>query len=108
MTTELFALDPMAASSYGLYSALKKEEGSFLDFLLHYDSKGANEGNNEWLTDLISEDIFSKITDTDTLQALSFYGFDTFSLFSQKSYFDTQVEAYKNQLEQEMIKRVNL
>lgn len=108
MNTYLFQIDPMAASSYGLYNSFKKGEGSFVDFLLHYDSHSVNEGNSEWLTKLVGEDILSKVTDTTTLKALSSYGLDTFSLFSQKSYFDTQVEAYKIKLQQEMAKRNKL
>jgi len=41
-----FMIDPMAASSYGLYNSLKGEEGSFVDFLLSYDSKAANDNDN--------------------------------------------------------------
>lgn len=131
MYGNLFAIDPMAASSYGLYNSVKKEEGSFLDFLLSYDSKGANESDNSWLSDLVGGDM-SKITSVEVLQALastevnsmdilsqsnyfgtqsesieslSFAGVSTMDFLSQKSYFDTQAEGYKLLLTNEMKKR---
>ena len=56
MQTNLFLVDPMAASSYGLYNSIKGEKGSFVDFLLSYDSKAANESDNSWLDKLVNQD----------------------------------------------------
>ncbi|CAD7286444.1 hypothetical protein [Campylobacter suis] len=42
----LFRIDPAASASYNMYKASQKDgEGSFLDFLLKYDSNAANEGD---------------------------------------------------------------
>lgn len=131
MNSQLFAIDPMAASSYGLYNSIKKEEGSFVDFLLSYDSKAANESDNSWLTDLITADNLKNITSPEVLQTLATSGFSTEDIFSyrgelsditspqvlkslsnnalstldllsSKSAFDTQVEGYKVLLKKEM------
>lgn len=105
MNTNLFIIDPMAASSYGLYNSVKKDEGSFVDFLLNYDSKKANEQDNSWFTDMVSEDTLTKIKSPEVLQSLNLSGISSEGMFSVKSYFDTKIEAYKLQLIQEMKKR---
>jgi len=106
MYTNLFTIDPMAASSYGIYNSLKGEEGTFVDFLLSYDSHEANEeGSNDWLSKIVNEDTLKQINSPEALKSLSISGINTMDLLSQKSYFDTQVSAYKLQLTQEMEKR---
>jgi len=105
MQTNLFMIDPMAASSYGLYNSVKGEEGSFVDFLLSYDSKAANDDDNSWLTDLVSEDTLSKIKSPELLQTLNLGSISSTGFLSTQSYFDTKIEAYKLQLMQEMKKR---
>ncbi len=105
MQSQLFTIDPMAATSYGLYNSVKKEKGSFVDSLLKYDSKKANEQDNSWFTDMVNEDTLSKIKSPEVLQSLNLVGVSSMDLFSAKSYFDTKVEAYKVQLIQEMKKR---
>lgn len=43
---DLSRLDPAASSSYSMYKAAQKDgEGSFIDFLLKYDSNKANKGD---------------------------------------------------------------
>ena len=105
MQTNLFIIDPMAASSYGLYNSIKKENGSFVDFLLSYDSKAANENDNTWLNDLVNKDNISKITSPEVLQSLNLSGINTMDFLSQRSYFDTQAEGNKMILMKEMTKR---
>jgi len=105
MQTNLFMIDPMAASSYGLYNSLKGEEGSFVDFLLSYDSKAANDNDNSWLSDLVNKDTMSKITSPEVLQTLNLSGISSQDFLSTKSYFDTQAEGNKMILIKEMNKR---
>jgi hypothetical protein len=105
MQTNLFLIDPMAASSYGLYNSIKGEEGSFVDFLLSYDSKKANENDNSWLDKLVSKENLSKITSPEVLKNLNLNGVSTTDFLSQRTYFDTQVEGYKQIVIKEMIKR---
>jgi hypothetical protein len=101
----LFQIDPMAASSYGLYNSLKEGEGSFIDFLLHYDSKGANEGDNSWMTKLVNKNTIEKLSSPQVAQALSQSDFDFSGLISTSDYFDTKVQMYKLQISQEMARR---
>ena len=105
MQTNLFLVDPMAASSYGLYNSIKGEKGSFVDFLLSYDSKAANESDNSWLDKLVNQDNLSEITSPEVLKSLNLSGTSTMDFLSQKSYFDTQAEGYKMILMKEMSKR---
>ena len=105
MESRLFEVDPLAAVNYGLYNAYKKGEGSFEDFLIHYDSHNVNEGDNSWLTDLINKDTLSSITSPEVLSAMDTLGLDNLNLLTSGDYFDTQVSAYKLQLLQEMSKR---
>jgi len=105
MDARLFSIDPYALSSYGMYNAAKKGEGDFVDFLLHYDSKSLSEGDNSWFSKVVGEDVLSKINSTEMAQALHFANFNTFDLLKSQSYFDTQVSAYKLQLQLEASKR---
>ena len=105
MYTKLFAVDPMAAVGYSMYNSVKKGKGSFEDFLLNYDSVKVNEGNNDWLTKLISQDNLSQIASPEILDAMTKYGVNSLSTLASGSYFDTQVASYKLQLLQEMNKR---
>jgi hypothetical protein len=105
MQTNLFLVDPMAASSYGLYNSIKGDKGTFVDFLLNYDSKKANESDNSWLEKLISQENINKINSPEVLKALNLTGMSTMDFLSQKSYFDTQVEGYKQILFKEMNNR---
>lgn len=98
-------IDPMAASSYGLYNSVKGDKGSFEDFLLNYDSKKANEFDNSWLNKLVTKENLSKITSPEVIQSLNLSGYNTFDFLSQKSYFDTQAEGYKQILLKEMNNR---
>lgn len=99
MNTQLFMIDPMAASSYGLYNAMKKEEGSFVDFLLSYDSQGANEGDNSWLTKLITNDNMEIFANSGLLSTFESLHVSTFDLFSQRDSFDAQAQIYKLQIQ---------
>jgi len=105
MQTNLFLVDPMAASSYGLYNSIKGDKGTFVDFLLNYDSKKANESDNSWLEKLISQENINKINSPEVLKALNLTGMSTMDFLSQKSYFDTQIEGYKQILFKEMNNR---
>lgn len=105
MQTNLFLVDPMAASSYGLYNSIKGDKGTFVDFLLNYDSKKANESDNSWLEKLISKDNISKISSPEVLKNLNLSGMNTMDFLSQKSYFDTQADGYKQILLKEMDNR---
>jgi len=105
MQTNLFSIDPMAASSYGLYNSVKGDKGSFVDFLLNYDSKKANESDNSWLNKLITQENIGNITSLGTLNNLNLSETSTMDFLSQKSYFDTQAEGYKQIVINEMNKR---
>lgn len=105
MQTNLFLVDPMAASSYGLYNSIKGEKGTFVDFLLNYDSKKANESDNSWLEKLVSQENISKISSPEVLKSLNLGGMNTMDILAQKSYFDTQAEGYKQILLKEMNNR---
>ena len=106
MDTQLFEIDPLAGIGYGMYNAIKKGEGSFEDFLLHYDSHAVNEGDNSWLTKMVSQDIGSVLSSPEVLEAMSTLGINL-NFLATGSFFDTQVSAYKLQLLQEMQKRDN-
>lgn len=105
MDSRVFEVDPLAAINYGLYNAMKKGEGSFEDFLVHYDSHSVNEGDNSWLTNLMSEDTFASITSSEVLGAMDALSVDNLNFLTKSNFFDTQVAAYKLQLLQEMSKR---
>jgi len=106
MDTHLFQIDPQAGIAYGMYNALKKSEGSFEDFLLHYDSHAVNEENdNRWFTKLVGEDISSALASPEVVEAMSFLGMSDLDFLATSDYFDTQVNAYKLKLMQEMNKR---
>lgn len=106
MDTQLFEIDPLAGIGYGTYNAIKKGEGSFEDFLLHYDSHAVNEGDNSWLTKMVSQDIGSALSSPEVLEAMSTLGINL-DFLATGSFFDTQVSSYKLQLLQEMQKRDN-
>lgn len=106
MDTQLFKIDPLAGIGYGMYNAIKKGEGSFEDFLLHYDSHAVNEGDNSWLTKMVSQDIGSALSSPEVLEAMSTLGINL-DFLATGSFFDTQVSSYKLQLLQEMQKREN-
>ena len=88
-----------------MYNSVKGEEGSFVDFLLSYDSKAANESDNSWLDKLVNQENLSEITSPEVLKSLNLSGTSTMDFLSQKSYFDTQAEGYKMILMKEMSKR---
>ncbi len=108
MDNRLFQIDPYAGVSYGLYNSLKGEEGSFEDFLLHYDSVGANEGDSSWLTKLIKEDTANALSSPEVLEAMNVLGINGLDLMSgvtSSDFFDTQASALKYQLLQAFSKR---
>jgi hypothetical protein len=106
MDTHLFQIDPQAGIAYGMYNALKKSEGSFEDFLLHYDSHAVNEENdNSWLTKLVGENMSSALSSPEVMEAMGFLGMSDLDFLASSDYFDTQVTSYKLQLTQEMNKR---
>jgi hypothetical protein len=106
MDTHLFQIDPQAGIAYGMYNALKKDKGSFEDFLLHYDSHAVNEENdNSWFTKLVGEDISSALSSHEVMGAMSFLGMSDLDFLATSDYFDAQVTSYKLQLMQEVNKR---
>lgn len=105
MDARLFAIDPLAGIGYGMYNALKKEEGSFEDFLLHYDSHEANEGDNGWLTKIIQGDMKNALSSPEVWSAMQTLGINELDFISSSDYFETQVHAYRLTLMQEMQKR---
>ena len=98
MESRLFELDPYAGIGYGLYNSIKKEEGSFEDFLLHYDSIKANEGDNSWLTQLIAQDTLSTLSSPEVWEAMNTLGIGGLDFGSSSIFFDSQVFALKMQL----------
>ena len=108
MDNRLFQIDPYAGISYGLYNSLKGEKGSFEDFLLHYDSTGANNEDSSWLTKLIKEDTTNALTSPEVWEAMNILGVngaDLLGVGSSSDFFDTQVSGLKLQLMQAFSKR---
>jgi len=106
MDTRLFQIDPQAGIAYGMYNALKKDEGSFEDFLLHYDSHAVNEENdNSWLTKLVDENMSAALGSPELIEAMGYVGVGQLDFLTSADYFDTQVRGHKLQLMQEMNKR---
>lgn len=92
----LFKFDPMAAISYGQYNSVKGKDGSFEDFLLHYNSYEANEGNSDWLTKMIGKDNLTSIMKNgELLKSLSLTNF--MSSLSTSEFLTTKAEALKLQ-----------
>lgn len=98
MESRLFELDPYAGIGYGLYNSIKGEEGSFEDFLLHYDSTKANDGDNSWLTHLITQDTLSTLSSPEVWEAMNTLGIGGLDFGSSSTFFDSQVFALKMQL----------
>ncbi len=94
----LFKLDPMAGISYAQYNAVKKDEGSFEDFLLHYNSYEANEGKSDWLTNLISEEGgFSKLASSELFHTLDLSKFSFSKHLNTSDFLTSKAQAYKLQ-----------
>lgn len=94
----LFKLDPMAAISYAQYNEVKSEDGSFEDFLLNYNSYEANNGNSNWLTNLItSEGGLNQLASSELLSSLDLSTFDFTSSLSSSDFLTTKADAYKAQ-----------
>ncbi len=105
MYSQLFSIDPMAGISYSKYNSIKGEDGSFLDFLLHYDSYKANHDDDSWFGNLLKNELQNSLNRPQMLKALNTYNVSTLDFLSSKSYFDTRVETYKTELLKEMKKR---
>lgn len=108
MDNRLFQIDPYAGISYGLYNSLKGEKGSFEDFLLHYDSTGANNDDSSWLTKLIKEDTANALNSPEVWEAMNVLGINGLDLMSgvtSSDFFDTQASALKMQLMEAFSKR---
>jgi len=105
MDNRLFQVDPYAGISYGLYNSLKGEDASFEDFLLHYDSKGASEGDNAWLTHMLTQDNLTVLSSPVIWEAMNTLGVNGLNFFSSMDFFDTQVYAAKFQLMEAFSKR---
>lgn len=105
MDSRLFEIDPYASVSYGLYNSFKGNKGSFEDFLLHYDSSGANKGKNEWLTKLVEKSTLEAVSSPEVFEAQGVLGIHDFSFLNKSSFFDTQINAYKLQLMDAFSKR---
>lgn len=105
MDSRLFEIDPYAGVSYGMYNSFKGKDGSFEDFLLHYDATGASEGDNSWLTNVITQDTLSKLSSPEVLQALNTFGVGNLDFGTSSNFFDSQVYALKMQLLQSFSQR---
>lgn len=105
MDSQLFQVDPYAGVSYGLYKAAKGDNASFEDFLLHYDSHAANEGDNSWLTRMVSEKTSNLLSSPEVWEAMNSVGVSGLDFGSSSNYFDTQVYAAKMQLLEAFSKR---
>jgi len=89
-----------AAVDYGKYQTVKGKESDFVDFLLSYDSKGAQDGDTSWLNNInsVNENKLMSITAqaSDKLKKpLSSLSLEN---LQNSNYFDTQVTALKYQL----------
>ncbi len=107
MDNRLFQIDPYAGISYGLYNSLKGEDASFEDFLLHYDSKGASEGDNGWLTKMMAQDTMNALSSPEVWEAMNTLGVGGLDFSSSMDFFDTQVYASKMQLMEAFSKRAD-
>lgn len=108
MDNRLFQIDPYAGISYGLYNSVKGNKGSFEDFLLHYDSTGANKDDSSWLTKLVKEDTSNALNSPEVWQAMNTLGIngaDIMGSVSSSDFFDTQVSTLKMQLMEAFSKR---
>jgi len=105
MDSQLFQIDPYAGVSYGLYNSLKGKDASFEDFLLHYDSKGASEGDNAWLTHIMTQDSMNALSSPAVWEAMNTLGVGGLNFSSSTDFFDTQVYAAKMQLMEAFSKR---
>lgn len=105
MDSRLFEIDPYAGASYALYTSVKGEDASFEDFLLHYDSMGASEGDNSWLTKMITQDTLGLLTSSSAFETLGLLGAESLDFGTSTTYFDTQVYAAKMQLLQAFSQR---
>ena len=105
MDARLLSMYPSIAVDYGLYRSIKKDSGDYVDFLLHYDAEGSQNGDQSWLTDLIGEDAQSMLNSPEILQALGNSNVDLEKTLGGGNFFDTQVTAYKLQLAQAFQKR---
>lgn len=96
----LFAIDPMAAISYGQYNAVKKGKGNFEDFLLNYNSHEANNGKSKWLSKLISkEGGYDKLSSSpELLKSLDLSKFSFTSSLNTNDFLTTKANAYKLQV----------
>jgi hypothetical protein len=59
------------AIDYGKYQALKGNKGDYVDFLLHYDSVKAEDGDSSWMNSLLGT---NDLTSTMSPQALAMMG----------------------------------
>ena len=105
MDARLLSMYPSIAVDYGLYRSIKKDSGDYVDFLLHYDAEGSQNGDQSWITDLIGEDAQSMLNSPEILQALGNSNVDLEKTLGSGNFFDTQVTAYKLQLAQAFQKR---
>jgi len=105
MDSRLFEIDPYAGASYALYTSVKGEDASFEDFLLHYDSTGASEGDNAWLTKMITQDTLNSLSSSSVFEAMNLLGMQSLDFGSSTTYFDSQVYAAKMQLLQAFSQR---
>ncbi|AFL67677.1 hypothetical protein [Sulfurospirillum barnesii] len=105
MDSRLFQIDPYAGIGYGMYNSIKGEEGSFEDFLLHYDSTKANEGDNSWLSNLIAKETLNAFSSPDVWQAMNTLGISGLDFMGSSNFFDAQVYALKIQLFEAFSKR---
>jgi len=101
-------LGAQAAIDFGRYQAKKGEKADFVDFLLSYDAKAAEEGDSNWLTSLsgVNEDELLSITD----RSAQMLGIDNplsnISFLQNSNYFDVQVNALKLQLSEGFKQRI--
>lgn len=105
MDSRLFEIDPYAGASYALYTSVKGEDASFEDFLLHYDSTGASEGDNAWLSRLAVEKTTQAFSTPEVWEAMRALGISGLDFGTSMTYFDSQVYAAKMQLMEAFSKR---
>ncbi len=91
------------AIDYGKYQAIKGSSGSYVDFLLHYDSVAAEEGDQSWMNSLFGMDELMGSLPPQALASLdSSKTKDIFGLKKDKNdsfmMMDAQVSALKMQL----------
>ena len=93
-------LGARTALDYGMYKSAKGEDSDFVDFLLSYDAKGAEDGDDSWLSKVGSSNNDKLLSLTSEAMNKLGKDFPVSDVIKMQStdYFSSQVSSLKNQL----------